>query len=58
MFFGMCNSPATFQVMMDLIFADLIEKGYVIVYMDDILCQNKGSTRGIHQIGSTTTLRT
>ena len=37
MFFGMCNSPATFQSMMDSIFADLIEKGYVIVYMDDIL---------------------
>ena len=37
MFFGMCNSPATFQAMMDSIFADLIEKGYVIVYMDDIL---------------------
>src|SRR5271163_3064046 len=37
MFFGMCNSPATFQSMMDSIFADLIKKGYMIVYMDDIL---------------------
>ena len=37
MFFGMCNSPATFQAMMDSIFTDLIEKGHVIVYMDDIL---------------------
>ena len=37
MFFGMCNSPATFQSMMDSIFADLIKKGYVIVYMDNIL---------------------
>ena len=26
MFFGMCNSPATFQSMMDNIFADLKEK--------------------------------
>ena len=33
----MCNSPATFQAMMDSIFAELVEKGYVIVYMDDIL---------------------
>ena len=41
MFFGMCNSPAIFQVMMDSIFADLIEKGYVIVYMDDILILSK-----------------
>lgn len=37
MFFGLCNSPATFQGMMDSIFQDLKEKGYVIVYMDDIL---------------------
>ena len=36
MFFGMCNSPATFQSMMDSIFGDLIEEGIVIIYMDDI----------------------
>ena len=36
MFFGMCNSPATFQSMMDTIFADLIEGCIVIIYMDDI----------------------
>ena len=37
MFFGMCNSPATFQTMMDSIFSDMIEGCIVIVYMDDIL---------------------
>ena len=37
MFFGMCNSPATFQVMMDATFANLVEKGYTIIYMDDLL---------------------
>jgi Reverse transcriptase (RNA-dependent DNA polymerase) len=37
MFFGMCNSPATFQAMMDSIFSDMIEGRKVIVYMDDIL---------------------
>ncbi|HET6992229.1 MAG TPA: reverse transcriptase family protein, partial [Bacteroidia bacterium] len=36
MFFGMCNSPATFQSMMDSIFGDLIEGCIVIIYMDDI----------------------
>ena len=36
MFFGMCNSPATFQAMMDDIFRDLIEEGIVIIYMDDM----------------------
>jgi Reverse transcriptase (RNA-dependent DNA polymerase) len=37
MFFGMCNSPATFQAMMDSIFSDMIEERRVTVYMDDIL---------------------
>ena len=37
MFFGMCNSPATFQSMMDNIFITIIEGKLVIVYMDDIL---------------------
>ena len=36
MFFGMCNSPATFQSMMDSIFADMIDGSIVIIYMDDI----------------------
>ena len=36
MFFGMCNSPATFQAMMDDIFKDLIEEGIMIIYMDDM----------------------
>ena len=37
MFFGMCNSPATFQAMMNTIFEDLIDEGTIIIYMDDIL---------------------
>ena len=37
MFFGMCNSLATFQSMMDNIFAMMIEGKLVIIYMDDIL---------------------
>ena len=37
MFFGLTNSLATFQTMMNDIFKDLIDEGYVAVYMDDIL---------------------
>src|SRR5271168_3057160 len=37
MFFGMTNSPATFQSMMDSIFEDMIMAKEVIIYMDDIL---------------------
>ena len=37
MLFGLCNSPASFQTMMNTIFADLIAEGKVVVYLDDIL---------------------
>ena len=37
MFFGLMNAPATFQSMMNFIFRDLINEGYVTIYMDDIL---------------------
>ena len=37
MFFGLCNSPSTFQRMMNDILMDLINEGHVIVYLDDIL---------------------
>ena len=36
MFFGLTNSPATFQTMMNTIFRDLIDEGSVTIYMDDI----------------------
>jgi hypothetical protein len=41
MFFGLCNSPATFQAMMNDIFSDMLNKGWVIIYMDDILIFSK-----------------
>ena len=37
MYFGMTNSPATFQALMNSIFADLIAAGKMAVYMDDLL---------------------
>ena len=37
MFFGLCNSPATFQHMMDNIFIIQTTKGWMIIYMDDML---------------------
>jgi len=41
MFFGMTNSPATFQTMMNDIFRTLIAEGIVVVYLDDILIFTK-----------------
>ena len=41
MFFGMTNSLATFQTMMNDIFWNLIVEGIVVVYLDDILIFTK-----------------
>jgi len=41
MFFGMTNSPATFQTMMNDVFRTVIAEGIVIVYLDDILIFTK-----------------
>src|SRR6195256_3566397 len=41
MFFGLTNSPTTFQAMMDHIFHDLIVEGHVSVYIDDIVIHTK-----------------
>lgn len=41
MFFGLTNSPATFQALMNSIFSDLIAAGKVAVYLDDILIFTK-----------------
>ena len=41
MFFGMCNSPAMFQAMMDEIFKDMIKEGIVIIYMDNMFLSAK-----------------
>ena len=41
MFFGLTNSPATFQTMMNHILRPLIKQGKVLVYMDDIIVFTK-----------------
>src|SRR3979490_1272389 len=41
MYFGLTNSPATFQTMMNEIFQDLIMEGAICVYIDDILVYSK-----------------
>jgi len=37
MFFRMINSPAMFQTMMNEILRDLINKGKVVAFIDDVL---------------------
>ena len=36
MFFGLTNSPATFQAMMNTIFANEMAQGWLTIYMDDM----------------------
>ena len=44
MYFSLCNSPATFQLMMDSLFRDLVNEGKIVIYMDDILIFSKTLT--------------
>ena len=37
MFFGLTNSPTTFQTMMNAIFAEELHENWLTIYMDDIL---------------------
>ncbi|ESK82137.1 reverse transcriptase-rnase h-integrase [Moniliophthora roreri MCA 2997] len=44
MFFGLSNSPATFQAFMNDILSDFIDEGWCVVYIDDILLFSKDQT--------------
>jgi len=53
MFFGMTNSPATFQTMINDIFRDLIAEDIIVVYLDDILIFTRTEeehTKAIRQV--------
>ena len=39
MFFGMTNLPAIFQTMMNKILRDMINKGKVVAFVDDVLVE-------------------
>ena len=41
MTFRLCNTLATFQTFMDTQFADFLDTGEVIIYLDDILIMAK-----------------
>src|SRR6266478_1945739 len=56
MFFRLCNSPMTFQMMMNDILQDFIHNGEAIGYMDDILvysCTLSDHQQIVHQVLST-----
>ena len=52
MFFGLTNSPATFQAMMNTIFANEMAQGWLTVYMDNMMIATKpepGETEQQHK---------
>ena len=44
MFFGLTNSPTTFQCFMNDLFHDMIAEGWLIIYMDDLLIYSPDTT--------------
>ena len=46
MYFRLCNSPATFQAMMNEIFADMDD--VVVIYIDDLMIFTKTENRAEH----------
>ena len=51
MFFGLTNSPATFQMMMNTIFQKQVAEGWLSIYMDDLaihMKQHPGKTEEEH----------
>ena len=51
MFFGLTNSPVTFQTMMNDIFREEIMEGWVVIYMDDILVHSKNEEEHEQHVG-------
>ena len=45
MFFGLTNSPATFQAMMNKLLRDLINTGKVAVFIDDVIVRTETEER-------------
>ena len=41
MFFGLTNLPAMFQTMMNSLFKHLIDRGVIVIYIDDIMIFTK-----------------
>ena len=54
MFFGLTNSPATFQMMMNKIFMEELREGWLTVYMDDMLIHTNDSLethrKAVHRV--------
>lgn len=48
--FGLCNSPSVFQRYINAIFKELIAKGFVLIYMDDLIVPSSDCVEGLHKL--------
>ena len=48
MYFGLTNSPATFQTMMNELFVDM--DGVIVIYMDNLLIYTKGNLKDHEEV--------
>ncbi|GFW46601.1 retrovirus-related Pol polyprotein from transposon 297 [Trichonephila clavipes] len=48
--FGLCNSPSVFQRFINHVFRDLLKKGIVIIYMDDIIIPSSDELDGLNRL--------
>src|SRR5438445_569660 len=48
MFFRMCNSPSIFQQMMNDMFSDEMHKGFLVIYMDDLMVFTQDMSKAEH----------
>lgn len=50
MFFGLCNLPVTFQHMINNIFWNMLDEGWLVIYMDDMLVFSKNKKTHAKQV--------
>jgi len=50
--FGLCNSPSVFQRFVNAIFRDLVRRGIVLVYMDDLIVLSSDEITGLRNLGT------
>ena len=48
--FGICNSPAVFTRYINAVLRELIQKGIVLTYMDDVIIPSKDVEEGIEKL--------
>jgi transposase InsO family protein len=48
--FGLCNSPSVFQRFISYIFRELVKKGTMFTYLDDIIIISQNETEAVHRL--------